>query len=161
MSCIRRPRSRALHQVRNALLQARVEPIAIAYAAGIISDMRHRKRARLFVIVLLCALWQQTQAHAQGYGGHRSIIARTLGDLHRASRFARGGRERERIENATRHLRELDRDLRRGRYDRGRLDEAVDDVHNVERNNNLPPRERDVLNDDLRQLRELRARERR
>ena len=112
-------------------------------------------------MVLLCGMWQQTPVHAQGYGGHRSIIGRTLGDLRRASRFARGEREHERIENATRHLREVDRELSRGRYDRGRFDEAIDDVNNVVRSNNMPPRERDVINDDLRQLRGLRARERR
>lgn len=89
------------------------------------------------------------------------MIGRTLSDLRRAGRFARGGRERERIDNAQRHLYDVDRALNRGRYDRGRLDEAIEDVHNVVRNNNLPPRERDVLNDDLERLRELRARERR
>lgn len=121
--------------------------------------MQNRKAAKLFLIALLLGLWQQTPVSAQLYGSHRSIIGRTLGDLRRASRFARGGREIDRIENAQRHLREFDRDLSRGRYDNGRMDEAIDDVHNVVRNNNLPPRERDILDDDLRQLRELRARE--
>jgi hypothetical protein len=123
--------------------------------------MQNRKLARLFVVILLFAFWQQMPVRAQGYGGHRSIIGRTLTDLRRASRFAHGGRERERIENAQRHLYEFDRALSRGRYDRDRFDEAIDDLHNVVRNNSLPPRERDVLNDDLQQLRDLRARERR
>ena len=123
--------------------------------------MQSRKLATLFLVVLLLGLWQQTPVQAQGYGGHRSTIGRTLGDLRAASRYAHGGRERERIDNAQRHLREFDRELSRGRYNNHRIDEAIEDVHNVVRNNNLPPRERDILGADLQELRGLRSREQR
>ena len=123
--------------------------------------MLNCKLPRLLAVILLLCVLQKTPASAQGYGGHRSIIGRTLGDLRRAGRFAHGGREHERIENARRHLSDFDRALSHGYYDRGRFDEAIDDLHNVVRNNYLPPREHDILNDDLQQLRDLRARERR
>src|SRR5438876_9649242 len=125
--------------------------------------MSARTIARRSVVMSLLLIWQHIPAHAQGYGygGHRSVIGRTLSDLRRASRFARGGREHERIDNAQRHLSEFDRMLSRGRYDQGRLNEAIEDVHNVVRNNYMPPRQRDILADDLQRLRALRARENR
>jgi hypothetical protein len=87
------------------------------------------------------------------------IINRTINDLRRASRFGRGGREAERYDNAIRHLADFERGLNRDRFDRGRLDEAIDDLKHVVENNNLSPRERSILSEDLRELRQFRARE--
>ncbi len=46
--------------------------------------------------------------------------------------------------------------LSKGKYDRDRLDEAIDDVKNVVENNTLESRDRDALTADLRDLRLLR-----
>ena len=89
----------------------------------------------------------------------RNLVSRVQNDLRRAQRFARaGGKERERFYNAQRHLSQFDREFSRGRFDKDKLDEAIDDVHNVVKNNRLSPRDRDELDGDLRDLRELRAR---
>ena len=91
------------------------------------------------------------------YGNARSLVARVQNDLRRAERFTRPtGKERERYFNAQHHLSQFDRQLARGRFDKDKLDEAIDDVKNVVENNTLSPRDRDVLSGDLRDLRELR-----
>ena len=51
---------------------------------------------------------------------------------------------------------QFDRELARGNFDKDKLDQAIDDVKNVVENNTLSPRDRDVLAEDLRDLRELR-----
>jgi hypothetical protein len=66
-------------------------------------------------------------------------------------------KDRERYDNALRHLSEFDSSLSRGKYDQGKLDTAIDDVNNICKNNILSPPDRDMLQEDLRALRELRA----
>jgi hypothetical protein len=102
-----------------------------------------------------------TLLKAQRYGRGRGLMNRTIEDLRRASRFERGGREAERYDNAIRHLADFERELNRDRFDRGRLDEAIDDVKHVVEHNSLPPRQRSILAEDLRELRQFRAREHR
>jgi hypothetical protein len=91
------------------------------------------------------------------YDNARSLVSHVQQDLRRSERFARpSGKEKERYYNAQRHLSQFDRQLARGRFDKDKLDEAIDDVKNVVENNTLSPRDRDVLTGDLRDLRELR-----
>ena len=67
------------------------------------------------------------------------------------------GKERERYDNALHHLSDFDQSLAHSRFDKGKLDTAIEDINNVCKNNTLTPGERDVLLSDLRQLRDLRA----
>jgi hypothetical protein len=100
-----------------------------------------------------------TLAYSQDgrYGNARSLVARVQNDLRRAEHFTPpNGKEKERYFNAQHHLSQFDRELERGRFDKDKLDEAIDDVKNVVENNTLSPRDRDVLSGDLRDLRELR-----
>ncbi|HXI43361.1 MAG TPA: hypothetical protein VNH83_25500 [Bryobacteraceae bacterium] len=113
---------------------------------------------RGFVIATLIML-AATLAYPQDgrYGNARSLVARVQNDLRRAERFTPpNGKEKERYFNAQHHLSQFDRELERGRFDKDKLDEAIDDVKNVVENNTLSPRDRDVLAGDLRDLRELR-----
>jgi hypothetical protein len=92
------------------------------------------------------------------YARARALVGRVQRDLERAERITRAhGRERERYENAQRHLSQFDERLSRGDFDKDKLDTAIDDVKNVVENNTLPPRARDELRDDLRDLRQMRA----
>ncbi len=91
------------------------------------------------------------------YAGARRLVGRVVRDLERAQRMAPvAGRQRERYENAQRHLSQFDDRLSRGDFDKDKLDEAIEDVHNVVRNNVLSPRSRDNLRDDLEDLRRMR-----
>jgi hypothetical protein len=88
----------------------------------------------------------------------RDLIARTQHDLERTGRMGTlRGKEKERYDNAMRHLSEFDRELSQGRFDKDKLDAAIEDVHNVADHNTLEPQDRNRLNDDLRDLRTLRA----
>ena len=66
-------------------------------------------------------------------------------------------RQERRYNNAMKHLVEFQRNLYRGYYDKGRLDEAINDVKNVVDNNPMEPRARDFLFRDLERLRGMRA----
>jgi hypothetical protein len=95
----------------------------------------------------------------------RALVSRTQEDLRRADGLLQPSRrhkerydkEKERFDNALRHLSEFDRELTRRRFDKGKLDAAIDDVKNVVEHNTLSPESRDALMADLRSLRELRA----
>ena len=114
-------------------------------------------RRRLLWVVLLLAAGSLAYSQDGRYGNARSLVARVQNDLRRAEHFTPpNGKEKERYFNAQHHLSQFDRELARGRFDKDKLDEAIDDVKNVVENNTLSPRDRDVLYGDLRDLRELR-----
>jgi len=87
----------------------------------------------------------------------RDMIARAQEDLQRAADFTRNNeKERERYHNVQNHLSEFDRELRRGHWDKSKLDDAIDDLKNVVKNNTLESHDRDALAADLEALRTLR-----
>jgi hypothetical protein len=55
-------------------------------------------------------------------------------------------------------LNELQEKLAQGRYDERQLDDVMAALSSVVQNNRLSDRDRDVLNDDLRRMREFRER---
>jgi len=88
----------------------------------------------------------------------RAVIGRTQQDISRSLEFERHkGKEIARYDNAQHHLSEFDKKLTEGHFDKGKLDEAIDDVKNLVEHNTLDPDLRDALNADLRDLRVLRA----
>jgi hypothetical protein len=88
----------------------------------------------------------------------RDLVQRTQADLQRARDLRpRNEKERERIENALKHLSDFDRHLSKDKFDKDRLNEAIDDLKNVVDHNTLEPRDRDALNADLGELRLLRS----
>ncbi|HKW98692.1 MAG TPA: hypothetical protein VJN43_13225 [Bryobacteraceae bacterium] len=118
--------------------------------------IRKLSRRAFFVAALLAAF--SLASYSQGrYDRARDLVSRVQNDLRRAEHFTPpNGKERERYFNAQHHLSQFDRALARGRFDKDKLDEAIDDVKNVVENNTLSPRDRDMLSGDLRDLRELR-----
>ncbi len=92
------------------------------------------------------------------YGRARDLVSRVQRDVARAQKMAPvAGRQRDRYDNAQRHLAEFDNSLSRGDFDKDKLDQAIEDVNNVVKNNPLSPRSRDDLRDDLADLRSMRA----
>jgi hypothetical protein len=90
--------------------------------------------------------------------GGFNVIRAVERDLERAaSRGYLGGRERNRIDQALRHLSDFDRDLSRGRFDRHALDKAIERVDDVVRHSALDYRERNILIGDVNRLRDFRA----
>lgn len=98
--------------------------------------------------------------HEEGgpYGRARDLVGRVQRDLARAQKMAPvAGRQRDRYDNAQRHLSEFDDRLSHGEFDKGKLDTAIDDVNNVFKGNVLSPRSRDEIRNDLADLRSMRA----
>ena len=66
------------------------------------------------------------------------------------------GKDQWRLERTKQELNELQGKLSAGRYDERELDEVIDAMQRVLQDNRLSGRDRDVLSDDLRRLREFR-----
>lgn len=89
---------------------------------------------------------------------HRRPVEATLHDLQEiASRHSYNGRERERYDNAIRHLHEFGERLHEGgRFDKDKLDQAIGDVQSVIDHNPMGPPARERLMHDVAELRRLR-----
>jgi hypothetical protein len=93
----------------------------------------------------------------QEYGRARDLVARVQEDLERAANFTRENeKERNRYRDAQHHLSEFDGDLRAGKFDKGKLDAAIDKLKDIVKNNTLESHDRDALAKDLSDLRTLR-----
>jgi uncharacterized membrane protein YccC len=96
-------------------------------------------------------------AYGQDRRDARDLVDRVQEDLQRAADFTRNNeKERERYHNAQHHLSEFDRQMRSGHFDKGKLDDAIDDLKNLVQNNTLESRDRDALARDLADLRVMR-----
>jgi hypothetical protein len=114
-------------------------------------------RFALLSAFVLFGLMLPARAQDNLYSNARSLVDRVQNDLRHASRMIRDkAKERERIDNAQHHLSEFDKDLARNKFDKDKLDASIDDVKNVVENNTLEPRARDILTQDLSDLRNLR-----
>ena len=98
--------------------------------------------------------------HAQGYRydpEHRRPLEATIHDLEEiAERNTYSGKERERYDNALRHVSQFAERLHEGRFDKDKLDDAIGDVQNVIDHNRMGERARRVLLRDVAELRRLR-----
>jgi hypothetical protein len=121
----------------------------------ITSAISRRVAARQLLLGTL--LGADLLVYGQEHGNARDLVDRVQGDLQRAADFTRNNpKEQERYHNVQHHLSEFDRELRRGKFDKGKLDAAIDDLKNVVKNNTLESRDRDELATDLSDLRTLR-----
>jgi hypothetical protein len=94
---------------------------------------------------------------AADYDHARDLVSRVQNDLQRAADFTRTNKkESERYENVQHHLSEFDRELRRDHFDKGKLNDAIDNLKDVVKNNTLESHDRDALATDLSDLRTLR-----
>jgi hypothetical protein len=114
-------------------------------------------RAPLAVLCLTICLANVPVSAAPRDDDARSLIQRVTDDLQRVRDMGnRNNKEKERINNALKHLSDFDRNWTRHNFNQGRLDSSIDDIKNVVKNNTLEPRDRDTLTADMRDLREFR-----
>jgi len=64
-------------------------------------------------------------------------------------------RERERLQKTEDELTRMQADLDHGRWDNGILNDVIDSIRKSSNDERLPPRDRDVLADDLNRLKEF------
>jgi hypothetical protein len=111
----------------------------------------------LFLGALAAGLVMPAKAQDNLYANARGLVDRVQNDLQRAAHIGRHDeKERERYDNAQRHLSDFDRQLARNKFDKDKLDDAINDVKNVVDHNTLDPHDRDMITQDLRDLRSLR-----
>lgn len=86
-----------------------------------------------------------------------ALVDRVHTDLNRGYRvWGLSHGDRDRLNNAERQLRDFEKKWRRGKFDKGELDESIAAVQHVLDNNHLTGAERDALWDDVTQLRNMR-----
>jgi hypothetical protein len=95
-------------------------------------------------------------AFAQGdeYDEARNLVQRVEDDLH--TLHPHHHKDRERVEDALKHLSDLDRKFTKDKYSKGPLNDAIGNVEGILNHNTLEARERDMLTTDVHDLRELR-----
>jgi hypothetical protein len=90
-------------------------------------------------------------------GGLRTLVDHTQADLRMAEEQQHQKEDqRERYQHAQGHLSTFDRHLMRGKFDKGELDKAIDNIKEILDKNVLTPASRDALVNDLAGLREAR-----
>ena len=86
-----------------------------------------------------------------------ALIERVHSDLGRGYNVWRlPSSDRERLDKAGKQLREFAHDWRRGKFDKGDLDDAISAIQRVVDKNRLAGPERDALWSDVEQLRQMR-----
>jgi hypothetical protein len=86
------------------------------------------------------------------------VISRALDHVSNSRSYARvDHHERGHFDQAQRDLRIFQEHWRRGRFDKDRLDGAIENIRDLADSRQLSPRERELLRWDVRDLRELRA----
>ena len=83
----------------------------------------------------------------------RADLTRAEGNLHYI-----GEGEMRRFQDIQRNLAAFQRKWEHGRYDRDDIDHAIGELRGLVDRGHLRPRDRDLLSDDVRRLRELRER---
>lgn len=104
------------------------------------------------------------QAHAQyrdpNYGRdgrNENVVARVMRDVEGASRDSYQGRRDKDFQRAVDELQRFDERLRRGQWDQGRLDHAIERVSALANSRQVNPRDRQLMFDDANLLRNFRA----
>jgi hypothetical protein len=117
----------------------------------------HRSLIVIAGLVFIASLAVPAFAQRDLYRNARALVGQTQTDLRNATEMSqRHDRELQRVDYAQKHLSEFDRALSKRKWDKGKLDAAIDDLQNVIDHNTLEPEDRDRLSVDLRDLRGLR-----
>ena len=93
-----------------------------------------------------------------GYNrGGVGVVDRVISNLDSAGYYGQSGSDRRNLEHARNDLYRFRENWYRGKFDKGRLDSAIDHIHHVVNSRWTNPRERDGLTRDMYALREFRA----
>ena len=96
-------------------------------------------------------------AFGQDYGLALNMVARVQSDVGRVATYSNiTEKQRMRYDNLERRLSQVDYDLNRNRFDKGKLSDAINDLKGIIQNNPMDTPDRDRLVHDLADLRTLR-----
>jgi len=103
--------------------------------------------------------YRERDDYFRGNGWRRNLFERVRQDLdHVQSHSFADRRDAYRFDQTRQQLDELQSLLSAGRYDERELNDVINALGRVVRDNRLVPRDRDLLNDDLNRLRDFRSR---
>jgi hypothetical protein len=105
-------------------------------------------------LVLAAGLTSPIFAQGDEYDDARKLVQRVQDDLHAV--HATRHKDRSRINDAMKHLSDLDRNFTKDKFKKEPLSDAIGSVQGVLDHNTLEARERDMLSADVHDLRELR-----
>lgn len=92
------------------------------------------------------------------YSELRNLVDRVQSDLRAASDLEHGNKQRDRYHNAQDNLSKFDRNLSKGKFDKGALDHSINGVKDILEHNTLQSSNRDMLKRDLADLKYARDR---
>lgn len=93
------------------------------------------------------------------YSELRGLVDRVQSDLRAASDLEHGNKQRDRYHNAQDNLSKFDRNLSKGKFDKGALDHSIGSVKDILEHNTLQGSSRDMLRRDLADLKIARDRD--
>ena len=99
------------------------------------------------------------QDYPAPYTDLRGLVDRTQNDLRAAADLEHGNdKQRERYHSAQGHLSTFDRNLVKGKFDKGELQKSIDEIHSILEHNVLQASSRDALLHDETDLKVARDR---
>jgi hypothetical protein len=113
-------------------------------------------RRSLLTALLVLPVASAPMAIAQGdeYSEARNLVQRVQDDLHALHPIEH--KDRDRINDTLKHLSDLDRKFTKDKFSKGPLSDAIGKLQDILDHNTLETRERDTLNADIHDLKELR-----
>jgi hypothetical protein len=103
----------------------------------------------------LFAQWRHGRGDDRGYGyGGGNPVDRAMSDLQRVSRSSG---DRKHVDSAMHNLQRFQANSANGKFDKDRLDGAIEDIQHLVNSNQINPRDRQALNNDLGALRAFRS----
>ena len=118
---------------------ARTAVIVMALASSVAAQDWYREREERF--------------RGERWRAHLFTHVRT--DLEHVWSGRAADKERKRLEKTEEELTKMQADLDQGRWDNGLLNDVIDSIQKSANDERLPPRDRDILADDLRRLKEF------
>ena len=88
----------------------------------------------------------------------RGLVDRTQSDLRNSTDLGHGNKQRDRYHKAQDHLSKLDKSLSHGKYNKGALNDSIDELKSILDHNTLQMSSRDALMHDLTDLKIARDR---
>jgi uncharacterized membrane protein YccC len=116
------------------------------------------KRFKQLIVVLalglgLIGLQLPAKDRGRDYSDLRGVVDRTQSDLRNASDLEHGNKQRDRYHNAQDNLSKFDRNLSKGKFDKGALEHALHGLKDILDHNTLQASARDTLRRDFSELR--------
>lgn len=119
--------------------------------------IRRSLTAAACLCMLLSASAQGPDRRWEGERWRQHLFSQVREDLDSVQhRWFSRGRDQYRIDRTRQQLDQLQDGLVRHRYDERKLDEVIGSLRRVVADNRLSPRDRDLLNEDLRRLQDYR-----